>query len=231
MHDFGDIVYLDLQKTGSTFVSEFLRFACVCPEQKFQKHGWITEDLKSSATYFITVRHPHALYSSLYRYGLDRKGGIYSRLQSAGRLSAYESLESFVRYLLDPDNSLTLHPQYSKYVASEIGFMSFRYLLLSLQNPLKKVVTCVAKGGRVSELMNESIIDLVLRNEVLNVDLSRLSTELLPQYFDPARAGEFLSRAPRINQSTTESAGLTLRSDELLRTIAAKEELLMQHYQ
>jgi hypothetical protein len=92
MHDFGEIVYLDLQKTGSTFVSEFLKFACVCPEQKFQKHGWITEDLRSSATYFITVRHPHGLYSSLYRYGLDRKGAIYNRLQRAGRLSTYESL-------------------------------------------------------------------------------------------------------------------------------------------
>ena len=85
MHDFGDIVYLDLQKTGSTFVSEFLRFACVCPERKFQKHGWITDDLRSSATYFITVRHPHALYSALYRYGLDRKGAIYNRLHRAGR--------------------------------------------------------------------------------------------------------------------------------------------------
>jgi hypothetical protein len=230
MHDFGDIVYLDLQKTGSTFVSEFLRFACVCPERKFQKHGWITDDLRSSATYFITVRHPHALYSSLYRYGLDRKGAIYNRLHRAGQLYAYESLESFAQFLLDPDNSLTLHPQYSKYVASEIGFMSYRYLLLSLQNPLKKVVACVAEGGRVSELMKESIVDLFLKNEALNLDLSRLSTELLPQYFDPGRAGEFLNRAPRINQSTTESAGLTLRSGELLKIIASKEALLMQHY-
>ena len=39
MHDFGKIVYLGLQKSGSSFVNKFLSECCTLEEKKFRKHG------------------------------------------------------------------------------------------------------------------------------------------------------------------------------------------------
>lgn len=230
MHDFGKIVYLDLQKTGSSFVSQFLRAACIHPERRLQKHAWIEDDFSSDAVYFITVRHPLMLYSSLYRFGLDRRGGIHNRLVEANRASVYSSFESFTAFMLDPGNAAILHPRYDGKVAQEMGFMSFRYLLLNLQFPLVKISECLTKGHALSSLMGESIISHVLKNENLNGELLRLSAELLPEHFDAARAQEFLARAPRANESKTASAALQLDSRELTDAVAAREALLMAFY-
>lgn len=230
MHDFGSLVYLDLQKTGSTFVSKFLNFACVCPERKHQKHLWITDDYRSDATYFITVRHPLDLYSSLYRYGLDQKGGIFLRLQKIRHLEAYASFETFIRYMLNPDNAQTLHPSYCKELATQIGFMSFRYLVLSLQFPFSKISSCLQQRRPVDELMSQSIVNHVLRNETLNADLLRLSSELLPQFFDAKKVKTFLAAAPRVNSSKTAADALLIDSHELRHAIASKERLILVHY-
>ena len=76
MHDFGKIVYLEMQKTGSTFVNSFLRECCLLEEISYKKHGVVRDDYASDKFYFITIRHPYDLYSSLYRYGLDGQGAF-----------------------------------------------------------------------------------------------------------------------------------------------------------
>ena len=230
MHDFGKIVYLDFQKTGSSFVSQFLRAACIHPERRLQKHAWIEDDFSRDASYFITVRHPLMLYSSLYRFGLDKRGGIHARIMKANRATVYSSFESFTAFLLDPGNAAILHPYYGENAAREMGFMSFRFLLLNLQFPLAKIGECIARGDALSSLMGQSIISHVLKNENLNSELLRLSMELLPQHFDAAKAKEFLARAPRVNESKTGPDALRLDSQEIADAVSARETLLMAHY-
>ena len=230
MHDFGKVVYLDFQKTGSSFVSQFLRAACLHPERKLQKHVWIGHDYRPETVYFTTVRHPLMLYSSLYRFGLDRRGGVFSAIERAGLISAYSSFETFVEFLLDDKNSEILHAHYTRTVASELGFLSFRHLLLSLQFPLEKVRVAVESGKPVAALMGQSIISHVLKNEYLNAELLRLSMEVLPEHFDEARAREFLDHSPRVNESTLSAEVVQLQSRELGAAIEAKEALLLDYY-
>ncbi|MFO1131852.1 MAG: hypothetical protein U1E16_07575 [Hyphomicrobiales bacterium] len=230
MHDFGKIVYLDLQKTGSSFVSQFLRAACVHPERRLKKHVWIEDDYREDSIYFITVREPLMLYSSLYRFGLDQRGGIFNRLRDAGHLSVYDSFQSFTAFLLDPANASLLHPRYVRPVADEMGFMSFRFLLLNLQCPVAKIRRSVDEGQPVSRLMSQSIVSHVLKNETLNDDLLRLATKLLPQHFDAGKAEAFLATAPRVNQSKTASEALRPETSKLREAVAARESLIMVHY-
>lgn len=230
MHDFGDLVYLDLQKTGSTFVSRFLRYTCALPEVKYQQHRWITDDYRRDATYFITIRHPLEIYSSLYRYGLDQKGGIFLRLEKAGHLEAYASFETFIHFMLDPSNAEILHPLYSKELAIQIGFMSFRYLVLNLQYPFNKVSSCLKRGRPVADLISQSIVNHILKNETLNAELLKLSTEVLPQHFNAEKVEAFLSAAPRLNRSSIASDALQIESRELLDKIAGQERLILDHY-
>lgn len=230
MHDFGNLVYLDLQKTGSTFVSRFLRYACDLPEVKYQQHRWITDDYRRDATYFITIRHPLEIYSSLYRYGLDKKGGIFLRLEKARRLGAYASFETFIRFMLDPANAEKLHPCYSRELAMQIGFMSFRYLVLNLQHPFNRISTSLKQGRPVADLMSQTIVNHVLRNESLNADLLKLSTEVLPQHFNAEKVEVFLAAAPRVNRSSIASDALQIVSRELLDRVAGQERLILDHY-
>lgn len=230
MHDFGKIVYLDLQKTGSNFVSQFLRAACIHPERGLQKHSWVDADYREDSIYFITVRQPVMLYSSLYRFGLDQRGGVYVNLRVAGMLSVYSSFETFTDFLLDPANAVFLHPHYDRRIAEEMGFMSFRFLLLNLQAPVGRIGRCVEQGQPLSSLMQQSIINHVLKNESLNFDLLRLSTETLPEHFDRDRARAFLAAAPRANPSKMAADALRIESRELLDRVAAREQLLMTCY-
>lgn len=215
MHDFGKIVYLDLQKTGSNFVSQFLRAACLHPERHLHKHVWIEDDYRPDSIYFITVRQPLMLYSSLYRFGLDGRGGLHKRLQEAGHLPIYSSFERFTAFLLDPGNGALLHPRYAGPIAEEMGFMSFRFLLLNLQFPLARIRACLGEGRPAASLMSDSIISHVLKNESLNDDLLRLATEQLPEHFDAERARAFLAAAPRANQSKTAADAIDADSGEL----------------
>ena len=230
MHDFGRIVYLDFQKTGSSFVSQFLRAACVHPEIKLQKHLWIRQDFRPEAVYFTTVREPLMLYSSLYRFGLERRGGVFKSIEQAGLISVYDSFESFVAFMLDEANAAILHSHYTPRVASELGFLSFRHLLLSLQFPLEKIKVAIESNESLAALMRQSIVSHVLKNEYLNAELLKLSTEVLPEHFDGAKAREFLDRSPRVNQSKLMPEVVDLQSRELSTAIEAKEALLLGYY-
>lgn len=230
MHDFGKIVYLDFQKTGSSFVSQFLRAACIHPEIKLQKHIWITQDYRPEAVYFTTVRRPLMLYSSLYRFGLEQRGGLFKAVKAAGLVAVYESFESFAAFLLNEENAEILHPHYTRRVASELGFLSFRHLLLSLQFPMEKIRLAIESEEPLASLIEKSIISQVLKNECLNAELLRLSTEVFPEHFDGVRARQFLDCSPRVNQSKMAPEVVQLQSSELGAAIEAKEALLLGYY-
>lgn len=230
MHDFGKIVYLDFQKTGSSFVSQFLRAACLHPERRLQKHVSVGADYREGTVYFTTIRHPLMLYSSLYRFGLDGRGGIFKNIAYAGHASIYESFESFCAFIVDARNASILHPLYNQDVASELGLMSFRHLLLSLQSPGEKIEAASARGEPFSNLMKQSIVSHVLKNELLNEELLKFATETLPEHFDRQRAIEFLDRSPRVNQSTRVPEAISQTSEALRAEIESREALLMSYY-
>ena len=69
MYDYGKLVYLDLQKTGSRFVVDFLETTCKLNLRYGIEHTFVREEYDPSDFYFITIRHPVKQYS--YLFGLD----------------------------------------------------------------------------------------------------------------------------------------------------------------
>ena len=45
MDDFGKFVYLDVEKTGSTYISAFLEQHANLQRKKFKKHARVTDDV------------------------------------------------------------------------------------------------------------------------------------------------------------------------------------------
>lgn len=231
MHDFGKICYLDLHKTGSSFVSAFLRECCTLPEKRFAKHQPIRDDFNPTSHYFITVREPLSSYSSLYRYGKQQKGELFNRLRLSGNLHAYNHLDSFVNFLLDSSNSTLLHPSYTSAIADQIGFLSFRFLCLNLAHPELQIRYTLKNDLPLLILKRNFIAQNVLKNENLNSDLRTFVTTKVPNFFDLTKVEVFLGSVRKIN--TTASGGEQIQQTinaQLTKKVKEKEILLYELY-
>lgn len=235
MHDFGKLVYLDLQKTGSTFVSRFLRETCNLRELREWKHGRLNSRAKRSTFYFVTVRHPLALYSSLFRYGLDGRGGLYGRLSQLGKAQLYRSDESafneWLRFVLDYRNAAYLGEGFERVPESfNLGFLSYRYLMVCLTRPQRTLLRKPAAIDVVDYAREKSIVDHVIFNERLNDGLIELSTKIKPEYFDQQKVREFFQEEERVNAAKTEASKLGGVEEELCALIGQKERVLLSLY-
>lgn len=230
MHDFGKFTYLDLHKTGSSYVSQFLKNCCILDQIKFSKHDWIKEDYRSDCFYFITIRHPQELWSSLYRYGLDCKGDVFNRLKQFNMLHHYKSFDTFLNFCLDEKNASLLGYDYNSEISNHIGFMSFRFLKLSLQFPMNKIYHCINTSKDFPSLESKFITNLEIKNEQLNEELLNLATVLFPHYFDDIKVREFLNSNTRINESKTSQTDVDRLNDFSLSRMFRKEWLLMSRY-
>lgn len=231
MQDFGKFVYLELHKTGSTYVSSFLRECSLLDEIEFKKHVPIRETYNKDKFYFISIRNPLNLYSSLYRYGSSGRGGIYNNIKKANKTSCYESIESFVEFMINPKNAIYIHSTYDSRAAEQMGIMSYRFLRLSLQYPKEKIETCLENKSNLLDLENDFITNLEIKNEYLNDELKTFSSELFPKFFDQNKVNIFLNKVKNKNKSKVNSS--SAMDEKLLKLkdkLKSKEMLLFSRY-
>jgi hypothetical protein len=72
---FDSFVYLDLPKTGCTFLRETLKAICVDQPVQDIKHAPLQS--MPPVPRIMTIRDPLNYLNSLWRYGLDGRGGFY----------------------------------------------------------------------------------------------------------------------------------------------------------
>lgn len=236
MHDFGKLVYLDLHKSGSTFVSQFLTETCTLPLVREWKHQRISRwRHRKSAFYFITVRHPISQYSSLFRYGLDRRGGLYERLERAGRADLYRSdaasFNHWLRFVLNFENAALLGEGLEKIPKEfNLGLLSYRYLMLAILSP-ERTLSKKPRSVSLSEYVRErTIVNYVIRNENLNEGLTELATKLRPAYFDQGKVEEFFALKRKVNMSTVKSEEIDRIDGDVKKLIEEKEHILLEFY-
>ncbi|SFM82173.1 hypothetical protein [Marinobacter pelagius] len=243
MHDFGDLVYLDVHKTGSGFVSKFL--SAIMPEREVsrRKHarigervnGEVVTPFKPDATYFITARNPFSQYLSLYKFGLAKRGSLYTTLQKRGKADLYSdaSADGFFEWLdlvLDPKNSHLLGGKYKLTDVESIGLMSFRFIALSMSDPLAKIKG--KKYSEVSDIFHENRIwSFMIRQEGLTDNLKKaVDNELVPWIADREYAKSVLDEMP------VDKPGLGFKVKEseaprdLLRRLIEKEDFLYRNF-
>lgn len=235
MHDFGKLVYLDLQKTGSTFVSRFLNEACVLSLVKESKHGRMTSVPDRGTLYFITVRHPISQYSSLFRYGLDRRGALYDRLAQRGYAGLYarepDAFNQWLRFMLQYENAAALGEGFERIPKEyNLGFLSYRYLMLSLARPEKTLLRKPKKTDLLQYSREMSIVNHIIFNETLNEGLKTLATQLKPEFFNQDRVSAFFAKEQRVNASTTPKETMGKIADDVHELIRSKERVLLSLY-
>ena len=234
MDDYGKVVYLDVQKTGSTFVSAFLKENLNLPLRQSAKHGRIQFVTDSTAVYFITCRHPIQQYLSLFKYGCSRQGGLYVRLNRTFPGLYEPSVSGFERWLafmLDSKNSTYLGEGYSSINTDIIGFQTFRFLALSFEKPMNAISKIRSFDSLSGAYETKKIHSYVIKNETLSADLLQAVDGFLkPFVIDPEKAKKFIKENFSINASPKLEIDTSLIGAAIRRSIEAKEKFLIEHF-
>lgn len=238
MIEFRDLVYLDVQKTGSTHIGWALRHLLGEEPVRFRKHSrvlWPSRD----KMHFISVRDPVRQYISLFRYGCDGRGAIARRIRRRGHGDLYqptpEHLRHWLRLVLDPRQAHWLGEGYAwSGMAPLVGFMSFRVIALSLPGPLW-ALRRVRSQEALRKLLNERALPhYVVRNESLNQDLltmlqreeNRLSFSVPVSELETALSARTVTNPSRSGQALSPSD----LDDDLRARLREREWVLYEHY-
>ena len=168
-------IYLDLQKTGSTFLRK--KLLKIFPISEFlitKKHQPQTK--KSNKIKFITIRDPFDYYFSLWSYGLEKKGGVYYHL-SKRNLELCENIykdkkqknfELFLDYAL---NSPFI--QSNRWLPKDLDIYSKRILTMIVPEEQTNLFSTKSSKDQIKKLVKEHFVpEIIIKTERLNADFN-----------------------------------------------------------
>ncbi|NNU27901.1 hypothetical protein [Isoptericola sediminis] len=180
MHAFHTLAYLDVEKSGSTYVSQFLRDFLDDDEVWCRKHHELEDRPPAGRLHVLSVRDPVDTYLSLFSYGCQGRGGLFGRLRDAGHGALYDGTAAgFDRWLdvvLDPASAAVLDPPsyHRRGVAEHTGLLSYRVARLAAPRPDRWMRDVGSPEEFVAAYRRHHVVDVVLRNESLPQDLEAL---------------------------------------------------------
>jgi hypothetical protein len=233
MYESKSFIYLDLQKTGTNFIVDFLKRFNSEGKGRRRKHRPVTSD--SGKLRFISVRDPLDQYVSLYSFGCDEKGALFHRMEKRGQRGLYKGASaSFPRWLafvLDPLNAKTVNRSYastgSGRISELIGFQSFRFLSLALPDAERVFGSWETREDIIEayRALNPPLV-LVRHSNFVNDLKNLVRNELRGAIADPEAALRFLDEAPVLNASDRIDKGKKLDIDQPLRELLRQREWL-----
>ena len=179
-------IYLDLEKTGCTTLRSVL--LKLYPENLFiEKRKHSLQLKRNNLPKIITVRDPYKYYFSLWRYGLDQKGGIYNQLKKnypnlAKILYENASKEAFSKFLDYVLHSPTRYVAPHRFDWLPFSLDLYTSRILSMIVPIQSRLSFLNKLG--TDLPSSKILleaaspympEVIIRTTHLNSDFHRLA--------------------------------------------------------
>ena len=216
MLEFESFVYLDVHKTGSSFIVSILKAHSKEKEIRLIRHEGVGAFYDSSKFHFISLRNPLDQYISLYSFGCDKNGLFRQRLNKLGHGNLYSGtwngFRSWLAFVLHPANARLLNEEYASMgsISDIIGYQSYRVLGLALRHRRKALTACKTRDDVIAAYRTESIVDHIVRAESLRTDLADLlCTKLKDSILDLDAALKHIQ--------TESSRNRSLRIDRFLR--------------
>lgn len=235
MIDFGKIVYLDVQKTGSSFVGRFLRECTGLPELGRQRHA-PAKARRADAFYFTTVRNPLAQYVSLFQYGLQGRGGMVERFREAGMAESYQpstaAFERWLGFMIAPENAGFFGVRYRNTLPHMIGLQSYRFLALSFIKPGPTLRTAKTKDDLRRVYAAKKLHSHVIKTESLNQGLENLLDCEVGALFKPReQVVSYLQNAQRAKRSAAVAGFQPSKiSPEVINEVKRREWFLYENF-
>jgi hypothetical protein len=232
LYDFETFAYLDVQKTGSSFIAKFLQAFSKEPLVASRRHGRIGQP-QEGKFYFISCRDPLDQLLSLYFFGCSGSGHIHALLERAGRTEFYDGsaagFDAFLRFVLDPANAEVLGEDYAASgIAPVAGLMSFRFVALAIPRAAKRLARCTSREdlARVYERWNMAAT--IIRAERLNETLRELARgPLRERLADPEAAIAWIDSAEKVNASRRRDRDDDFVISEAARRLVEEREWFM----
>ena len=232
MYDYETFAYLDVQKTGSSFIAKLLETFASETLVASRKHGRIRNP-DPGKFYFISCRDPLDQLLSLYFFGCSGSGHIYKAMADVGDTALYDGtpagFDAFARFVLDPAHAALLGEDYATSgIAPIAGLMTFRFVVLSVSRPLRRLATCKTRDDLVRLYRRHNMAQALVRTESLNDTMRELIRgPLQARLRDPDGAIAWIDTTERVNASTRKDRdrGFTI-SDETRRLVEDREWFL-----
>ncbi|HEX3942953.1 MAG TPA: hypothetical protein VHW69_02590 [Rhizomicrobium sp.] len=180
MHEYKTFIYLDVQKTGSSFISSVFRRFSSEPCIRKEGHAALTGrwDYDSDKFHVISIREPLDAYISLYSFGCGSEGLLFNLLSKAHAHlynHTWSGFQQWLDLLLEPENAPLLSANGEAYPAANlVGFQSARVLQMAMQRSEKKLRACETPDDVRQSYKKLNIVNYTIRNENLRDDLAEL---------------------------------------------------------
>jgi hypothetical protein len=207
--DLGKLAYLDLQKTGSVFLTKAFRRLAVSEELAYSQHGPPSGARAFRDTLFVlSVRRPDSYYQSLLSYGRDGKGGLFKALTGAGYQAIYDvstTVKEFSEFLALKHVQASSPLLFPFGPTSEYGLLSQRFFKILGFTRLPGDLTFLRSPLFV--LDSELPVEFVRQEHLLN-DLKDL-VDRWPSRFDASQWASVSAVDPlNVSYSRSKSLGL-----------------------
>jgi hypothetical protein len=229
MLEYENFVYLDVQKTGSTFIRLFLREFAATDEIAGNKHRTVDKRI-GGKLYIISCRNPLQQYRSLYTFGCLGKGKMRTRLENKGMLHLYDGsptgFSGWLELVLTPSTSRKYLSGFDNHeLLDVVGVQTLRFLRLALPSYRGAFDELKSKEDVLNAFQHDGLCDVLLKTESLNSDLLNLATGPHAALFkNTASAESYLTDRPKKNVSTEKfDIDLTALSPEILLLAQQRE--------
>lgn len=228
--EYDRVVYLDVQKTGSTQIEHLLTALFGEPIDR-RKHAAL-DARRPGKLHLISTRDPWQLYASLYRYGRSGRGMAYRSIEAAGRLDAYESFDAFLDLVLDPEQAALVERSWQRSgTAPHLGLMGYRFLRLAVADPAQTLSTVRSDAHADRALDQHGVVDEIIENARLEHDLAAALTRHAAAIGLDDRSLDELAQWMRTQQRANTSDGDAVQwSATGVARVAARESWLVQRF-
>jgi hypothetical protein len=205
---FGPVVYMDVQKTASTYITHVLTRALRYPPEESPKHSRMERPKAPSEIAIVSSREPAGAWLSLYNYGCSGEGRIRRRLERQGLADSLytgtpEGFDSWVRIVGGRGRRSMGVRAFDQIAPKGVGFQSFRELMMSFAYPSRVMEECATPDEVMMAYRDRRIVDYRLRFEFLQQDLVQLLSGPLAAHCRPGvDVADLISASAPINASS-----------------------------
>ena len=209
MYEFPNFAYLDVEKSGSTFIFQVLGKYASQDGILRDHHRPMPIDCDRSKFYFISVRDPLDSYISLYSFGCGSRGKMRIRFERRDLAHFYdgttEGFNDWLKFTLKTKNRDVVDGGYAdagSNIPELMGPQSYRYLRLAIPGSRGRIDECKTKEDVRALYESEKLPRFIVRYENFVTDLSALLRGPLRNWIsDVDAAVKFVETSPPRNSS------------------------------
>ena len=251
MIEYEKFIYLDVYKTGSTYVVSLLdRLMASKPVRSF-RHAPLTRGRpffwKQGKYAFATVRNPWDWYVSMWAYSIEQPNVLFFRdvravLGEEGSKALFdpekpkESFALWLKSLSDPDflrKVMRGHPYSRSSLNSFLGFYSYRFIRVTTPHPSLFLHRWYMwnMDRAIAHQKHAAIYDRVFKSETLTKDFSQFVLDNRDRLGFKPNAAQILERQAATPKNTSHRTLNSYRdyyTDELRDLVASRDRLLIE---